>query len=388
MPVPPSVPVRRAQAARRPPVRARPRSSSSSAGRWIALLGLLTVATSVAVGTWFTNRRRADPAPTPEAPSQEALPAAVAELTPSLASPESVPRAMAEAPLLTSESALALLTEMARRGQHLGHALDGALFVASAGFADLDRATLGALGEGFAKSWSGRSASERDRIQAYMRHARHGEPLSPNDIDEGRALFTQGVRALPAASQERLRALFAKAVAAGIAHQQQAEERARLAALTPLPPAETPSPALREVPTRFAEARPNTSPGPGPGIGSETASSGPSAWDQLQAKIQQWRQRYRPAKADVDRLQKEVAKLEEDAKNNFVAGPVSTSEAVRRATGITHKTPIQNSPYTTYAEQIQVRLPAARRELDMARQVLASIEEAARKDGVASGQLY
>jgi len=310
---------------------------------------------------------------------------------------------MAEAPLLTSESALALLTEMARRGQHLGHALDGALFVASAGFADLDRATLGALGEGLAKSWSARSASEKDRIQAYMQHARHGEPLSPNAIDEGRALFTQGVRALPAASQERLRALFAKAVAAGIAHQQQAEERARVAALTPLPPAETPSPDLREVPTRSAQARPNTSPGPGtsgnpvaaktdgPGIGSETAesaSSGPSAWDQLQAKIQQWRQRYRPAKADVDRLQKEVAKLEEDAKNNFVAGPVATSEAVRRATGITHKTPIRNSPYTTYAEQIQVRLPAARRELDMARQVLASIEEAARKDGVASGQLY
>jgi hypothetical protein len=319
-----------------------------------------------------------------------------------VASPESAQQAIAEAPLLNPESALALLTEMARRGQEPGHALDSALFVASAGFAELDRATLGELGEAFARSWSARSTSEQARIQAYMRHAREGEPLSPEGIAEGRALFAEGVRSLPAGSQERLRTLFGNAVAAGIAHQQQAEERARVAALTPLPSAETPPPALREIPTRSARARAAASPpetGGNPVGGTtaeprraseaaESASSGQSDWDALQAKNERWRGIYRPAKAKVDRLQAEVAKLEEDAKNNFVTGRVRTSEAVRRATGITHLTPDPNSPYTTYAEQIQIRLPAARRELDTARQHLATIEEAARKDGVASGQLY
>jgi hypothetical protein len=90
----------------------------------------------------------------------------------------------------------------------------------------------------------------------------------------------------------------------------------------------------------------------------------------------------------VDRLQAEVAKLEVDAKNNFVSGPAPTSDVVRRTTGITHLTPITNSPYTTYAEQIQIRLPAARKELEQAKLVLARIEDAARKDGVGSGQLY
>jgi hypothetical protein len=47
-----------------------------------------------------------------------------------------------------------------------------------------------------------------------------------------------------------------------------------------------------------------------------------------------------------------------------------------------------NYPYTTYAQQIQKRLPEARRELEAARQSLARIEEAARREGVASGQLY
>ena len=332
------------------------------------------------------NRRPAYPAPAPEAASQEAPPAVVAEPTPAVASLQPDERAMA---LLTPESAEVLLTEMARRGQGPRHALDSALFVASVGFADLDRGTLGELGERFASSWSARSTSEQSRIQAYMRHAREGEPLSPEAIAEGRALFAAGVRSLPAASQERLRALFAKAVAAGIAHQQQAEERARVAALTPLPSAETPSPALREVPPRYARARADASPSPSlTSEAAESASPGESDWDQLQAKIQRWRQRYRPAKADVDRLQKEVAKLEEDAKNNFVSGPAPTSERERRATGITHKTPDPNSPYTTYAEQIQKRLPAARKELEQAKLVLASVEEAARKDGVGSGQLY
>jgi hypothetical protein len=359
----------------------------------LALLGLLVVAGCVGLGAWFMKSRPADPAPAPEAVSPEAPPAVVAEPTPAVASVEAVQRAIAEAPLLTPESAQTLLTEMARRGQDPGHALDSALFVASVGFADLDRGTLGELGDAFARSWSSRSTSEQGRIHGYLRHAREGEPLSPEVIAEGRTLVAEGVRSLPAASQERLRALFAKAVAAGITHQQQAEERARVAALTPLPSAETPSPALREVPLRSARARADASPSysPSPSLVSEAAESaspGESDWDRLQAKIQHWRRPYRSAKADVDRLQKEVAKLEEDAKNNFVSGPAPATDLERRVLGITHKTPDRNSPYTTYAEQIQKRLPAARKELEQAKLVLASVEEAARKDGVGSGQLY
>lgn len=400
MPVPSSVPVRRAHVARRAPVRARHRSSSSSAGPWIALLGLLAVAGSVALGVWFMKRRPAYPAPAPEVASQEAPPAVVAEPKPAVASLEPAQRAMAEAPLLTPESARALLTEIARRGQDPGHALDSALFVASVGFADLDRATLDELGERFARSRSARSTSEQGRIQAYMRHAREGEPLSPEAIAEGRALFAEGVRALPAASQGRLRALFAKAVAAGIAHQQQAEERARVAALMPLQSAQMPSPARAEIPPQSAQARADasrwpgtsgrnpaagTTDGPGPtSEAAESASPGESDWDKLNAKNQRWRDVYRPAKAKVDRLQAEVAKLEEDAKNNFVSG----LRPLKRGESYGSNLPDPNSPYTTYAQQIQIRLPAARRELDQARQALAWVEEAAHKDGVASGQLH
>jgi hypothetical protein len=329
------------------------------------------------------KRRPAHPAPAPEAASLEAPPAVVAEPTPAVASPESAQRAMAEAPVLTEESAAALLGEMARRGQDPGHALDGALFVASAGFADLDRATLGELGERFAKSWSGRSASEQRLIEAYMRHAREGEPLSLEAIAAGRTLFAEGVRAMPAASRERLRALFAEAVRAGIAHWQRAEERAQEASLTPLPSEETPTPELAESPREPAEVTANAD-----DRRSEAAErdSSPKAsdWDELNAKNQRWHQRYRSAKAEVDRLQAEVAKLEEDAKNNFVAGYAT----VRIGDRIVTKTPDPSSPYKSYAERIQERLPAARRELADAKLRLAAVEEGARKDGVASGQLY
>jgi hypothetical protein len=399
MPDRPSRPTRRAPVARRAPVRARRHSSSSSAGLWIGLLGLLAVAGSIVLGAWYVKRGLADPALAPEAASQQAPPAVAAEPTPAAASVELVQRAMAEAPVLTPESARALLTEMARRGQGPGHSLDSALLVASVGFEDLDRATLVELGGDLARSWSPRSASEQSRIQAYMRHVREGEPLSPEAITEGRALFAEGVRALPAASQERLTALFARALDAGIAHQQQAEERARVAAVTPLIAAEAPSPAEETPPpsapgaTADATRRPGsratnpveTADGPSPSSeAAESPSPGDSDWDKLNAKAQRWRQAYRSAKADVDRLEAEVAKLEEDAKNNFVAG----YRTVRIGDQLITENPDPNSPYKSYAERIQTRLPAARRELADAKLKLAAVEDAARRDGVASGQLY
>lgn len=399
MPVPSSPPARRAPGPQRVPVPARHRASSSSAGPWVALLGLLTVAGSIVLGAWFMKIRPAHPAP--EAASQETPPAAVAEPKHAVASLDPAQRAMAEAPLLTPESADALLTEMARRGQDSGHLLDTALFVANSGFADLDRATLGELGDHIARSWSARSAPERDRIQAYLRHARQGETLSPEAVDEGRALFAEGVRALPAASRERLMALFARTVAAGIANQQQAEERARVARLTPLPQTGTPSSALPETSSESVHARADASRWSGESEGDsvtvttdgrrprskadESVPAGASDWDKLQAKSQRWRLEYRSAKANVDRLQAEVTKLEADAKNNLVVG-----YATEKAGGqvVCTKTPDPNSPYKSEAERIRERLPQARSDLANAKLALAAVEEAARKDGVASGQLY
>jgi hypothetical protein len=134
---------------------------------------------------------------------------------------------------------------------------------------------------------------------------------------EGRALFAEGGRARPAPSQGRMTELFARALAAGIAHQQQAEERARVAALTPLPLAEAASPALAETPPPSAQASRwpgrsastpvGTADGPSTGSGAaESVSRGESDWDRLNAKIQYWRRVYRSAKAKVDRLQTEV----------------------------------------------------------------------------------
>jgi hypothetical protein len=361
------------------------------------LLGLLTVAGAIAVGAWYVSRRPAHPAPAPEANSDETPPDAAAEPTPAVASPELVQRAMAEAPVLTPESARALLTEMARRGQDPGHTLDSALVAASAGLADLDRATLVEFGRHLAASWSARSASEQDRIQAYMRHVREGEPLSSEAIAEGRELFAEGVRALPAASKGQLTALFGKALDAGIAHQQQAEERTRVAALTPLVSAE-PS-AEEETPPPFTRARPDASRGPESSAGdfvetadepsprpeaTEGVSPGDSDWDKLNAKTQRWRLSYRPAKATVDRLQAEVAALEKEDKNSYVAGLAAAMPGAPRGTGM----PDPNSPHVSRVQEVKSRLPVARIELAQAKQVLAGIEEAARKDGVGSGQLY
>jgi hypothetical protein len=50
--------------------------------------------------------------------------------------------------------------------------------------------------------------------------------------------------------------------------------------------------------------------------------------------------------------------------------------------------PDPNSPYKSEVERAQARLPQARLDLAKAKAALAAVEEAARKDGVASGQLY
>jgi hypothetical protein len=123
---------------------------------------------------------------------------------------------------------------------------------------------------------------------------------------------------------------------------------------------------------------------------SETPSpAAPSAeeasdFDRLKAKSERWRERYQSIKAEVDRLQAEVAKLEEETKNTLVGGLATEWIGGQ----LVVKTPDPTSQYKSSVERNRERLPVARGELANAKAALAAIEEAARRDGVASGQLY
>jgi hypothetical protein len=102
-----------------------------------------------------------------------------------------------------------------------------------------------------------------------------------------------------------------------------------------------------------------------------------SGMDELKAKIDRWRARYRPVKARVDTLEAEIRDLEPKAKGiTIVLGPSDP----RYVAG--------GTPQKTQAESALTRLGQARNELRRAKQELASIEEGARKDGVSGGSLY
>ena len=415
MPVPPSGPLRRVPVPRRAPVRAQPRRSSSSAGPWLALLGLLAVAGSVAGGVWLMKNRTTSPAPSPTAASLPAPPAGVAEPaeppTPAVVSPEQVQQAVAEAPLLAPGAARALLTEAARRGQVPGHALDSALHIASVGFADLDRATLDELGDLFARSWSARPARDQGRIQAYLQYARSGEPLSPEAVTAGRTLFVESVRALPAASQGRLTAAFGKAVATGIAYQQQAEERARVAALTPLPPAEAPPPALADDLPESAQARDHTSRWPttsatspvaAPASGEPSAESDAGDRGSRGRSESYWRSRAAGARSAVESAEKRVRDLEEQATrggpvvpgplppacqagvryNPAGLSPVKLRDESRNAVSCDSEILRQQG-----ARNTQNQLDAARESLTRAQKALDALEDEARRAGALPGWL-
>ncbi len=97
-----------------------------------------------------------------------------------------------DVPILTPEAARALLEDASRRGVPLGHPLDAGLFAAGRGFEGMDQASLDELTRLVAGVWEARSAAEVIRIQAYLQHARTGEPLSPGQVEAGRAMFTEG----------------------------------------------------------------------------------------------------------------------------------------------------------------------------------------------------
>lgn len=341
-----------------------------------------------------------------------------ADATPAALTAEQVAQAVAEAPLLAPEAARALLTEGARRGQAPGHALDSALYVASVGFPDLDRTSLDELGGLFARAWSARSAADQGRIQAYMQYARAGEPLSPESVAAGRALFGESVRSLPPASQARLTTLFATAVAAGIAHQQRAEERTRVAALTPLPAAETPKPAppadMSPQARAHASRWPAASGSSGPGAAAANTTSEPRAGyasDRARdastgGSESYWRSRAGSARSAVTAAEKRVRDLEEQATRGgpVVSGPLPAACQASAPTRGGHESGTVLGPSAwertknvvhcdgeilrqQQAQGTQTQLDAAREQLKRAQKALEALEDEARRAGALPGWL-
>jgi hypothetical protein len=99
---------------------------------------------------------------------------------------------------------------------------------------------------------------------------------------------------------------------------------------------------------------------------------GTSEMDVLRQKAQKWRALYRPIADRIARLEAEIPKLEADHSRTL---SITVFDGPRNST-------------RTGAERTRDRLTSAQNELAQARRDLAQIEDAARRDGVASGQLY
>jgi hypothetical protein len=312
-------------------------------------------------------------------------------------SAEQVDDAVARAPVLGRDAVQALLSEAARRGETIEQPLDSALHIASLGFADIDRATLAELGRLLTQSWATRSAGDRARIQAYVRNAREGEPLSPDAIDAGRRLFVAGVRSLPAASQARLTALLGTAVAAGIAHRIDAEERSRVAALTPLTPAELPPP-----PSAQASAQSGAAPGAGSrsspigGVAGSTGVTNQVATGSDRGRGETyWRSRAERARAAVVTAESRLQQLEAEAARLGPVRPGALPAPCQKLTGRRPgdweaKTWVECDMDTQHAlktQDLAARVEAARAQLKQAKQALEELEEEARRDGALPGWL-
>jgi hypothetical protein len=130
-----------------------------------------------------------------------------------------------------------------------------------------------------------------------------------------------------------------------------------------------PPPRYVETPVQQRE-EPAPPPEPPP-----PAAEGPSDMDRLREKTEMWRARYRPVAEQITQLEKEIPRLEADAAR---AGSVPFED----------DNPSKNQQTRLESDFARGRLAAARRELEQARRELSDIEEAARRDGVPSGQLY
>ena len=389
--------------------RARPKPPSRATSRGAVVLTLIA-ASAAASGWWYLARQSpagvSGPAEAAGEPRPSPLPAVT---TAGAVSDAQVQQALSEAPLFAPDAARALLTEALRQGRPPQHALDLALYTASLGFADLDRAKLDELGSLFAVSWSKRSAADQARIQVYLGHARSGEPLAPEAIANGRELMTASVRSLPGSAQARLGLLFGEAIQAGIAHQARAEEGALAAAS--LPPPDDATPFIE--PGGLPEPTPETA-----GVGADGssgsygaavaetegtyASEASGAEDRSRADDESyWRSRARAARAAVDNAEREVRRLESSVGVVAPAAPAGaacqtgTSASMAGRGAIELRELAKKSAKSCDAEVLRQQegykrrdqLDAARQRLVQAQRALADLEDEARRARALPGWL-
>ncbi len=126
-------------------------------------------------------------------------------------------------------------------------------------------------------------------------------------------------------------------------------------------------------PTREA-VTPSPATSPSPASSSDSSSSDMQA---LERKIAKWQARYAAVKARIERLEKEVAALEDEKSRTMITfDPPSVHPGPRHLSN------------ETIARSIDTRLARARQQLEQAQKEQEDVMERARVDGVASGQLY
>ena len=303
-----------------------------------------------------------------------------------------------DVPILTPEAARALLEDASRRGVPLGHPLDAGLFAAGRGFEGMDQASLDELTRLVAGVWEARSAAEVIRIQAYLQHARTGEPLSPGQVEAGRAMFTEGVRSLAPAVRKRLADLLGRAIEGGILGRRKAEERTRLAALNPVSIDAAPTPAATPTsPRRHPLLTPHPTRGAREQASRERREPSPSGRGESY-----WRSRAASARAAVERAKARVRALEDQlARMGPNAGLGTTSQACVEGAPYSPGEPIIAFRDSTKgmvtcdteilamnkAKGLQGQLEAAREALRNAQEALNELPNEARRDGALPGWL-
>jgi hypothetical protein len=380
----------------------RRRTAPSTRGNTVAylLLGLATVAVSAGVAWKFVASKATPPTPGP-------LPTAIPMATPAAPEPPGIDpaqieQAVSEAPFLAPETARALLEDASKRGAPLGHALDAALFAAGAGFQRMDQAALEVAGRLMKQLWSSRSPSDGRRMQAYLQYARAGDPLSPDEVEAGRALFAEGFGSLPPASRERLEKLFERAIADGIRSRQEAAERTRFAALNPMPVVATPTPpSSRPTPTP-PSARTGASRRPTGSSSMTTREPSRSSPSRGQGESY-WRSRAARARAAVERAKKRIEELEYKARGlgrfsntgpTLAAcqegatwrpgmGAIELREEAKKG----NRTCNAQVEAQNEAGKVHAQLEAARENLKRAEKALDDLAEEARRDGALPGWL-
>ena len=124
----------------------------------------------------------------------------------------------------------------------------------------------------------------------------------------------------------------------------------------------------------------------------QPAAEGPEQtdMDRLKAKLARWRAAFQPLKAEVDALEREVADLEVKASRDSGVGVAPGKPIYDPYRGIVgYESRGGGGPRPLHeGEAARMRLPKARQELAGAKQALADVENQARRDGIAPGQLY